>query len=496
MFLSQSIIAQTDVTNDLAIIDFYVAPNAVMPLSQADSIFLGAKVQNRGNTNQNNINIQVDIKKGIEVVYTKNIDIGTLTNNELDSFYYEGGHYLPIETGNYSINYTVSSDEIDIYPSNNTASTNFTISENTWQKDSGLEVDLSLLSLPQMDNLEEPINQQGILYDHLNDGDYATKARFYLGNNENSTLTNMAGQTVILRLEEIKFGQELTPENFELVGINNYLITAEDNANQFNGIRELVLDIYDVETGCIGVELNENNTYIVSVEYPEEDILLLNSNSHNYRWQVENVAILRSNIDHYFQWEDSDAIPIIHLLKTDNPESLFELDTPNIIADVTSSTVHFSTEFDNQDEIICNYHWDFGDGSPISNLQNPTHSYEIDGTYEVCLNISNAYSEVTSCRNIGVGTSVNTIDNTIFHALTIAPNPASDLLTVQFKTTRIAQTMNVKIINFSGKTFINKNYKNVLAQSLEFNVQELAAGLYILQINSEQGTSSHKIVIK
>lgn len=46
--------------------------------------------------------------------------------------------------------------------------------------------------------------------------------------------------------------------------------------------------------------------------------------------------------------------------------------------DLTSSTAT------NEAEAWC---WDFGDGSPVSNEQNPTHTYADGGSYEVCLTI-------------------------------------------------------------------------------------------------------------
>jgi PKD repeat protein len=39
---------------------------------------------------------------------------------------------------------------------------------------------------------------------------------------------------------------------------------------------------------------------------------------------------------------------------------------------------------------IVNYSWNFGDGSPISNLQNPCHTYQSSGTYSVILTITNS----------------------------------------------------------------------------------------------------------
>ena len=54
------------------------------------------------------------------------------------------------------------------------------------------------------------------------------------------------------------------------------------------------------------------------------------------------------------------------------------------------------------------YSWDFGDGSPLSNAVNPSHTYATPGTYTVCLSIQSASGcTSTTCSNVlaGAGTS-------------------------------------------------------------------------------------------
>ncbi|MBK8140529.1 MAG: PKD domain-containing protein [Chitinophagaceae bacterium] len=42
-------------------------------------------------------------------------------------------------------------------------------------------------------------------------------------------------------------------------------------------------------------------------------------------------------------------------------------------------------------ELVTGWSWNFGDGSPISTVQNPTHIFSTAGTYTVTLN-------ATRCR--------------------------------------------------------------------------------------------------
>ena len=59
------------------------------------------------------------------------------------------------------------------------------------------------------------------------------------------------------------------------------------------------------------------------------------------------------------------------------------------------------------------YTWDFGDGSPTSNLTSPTHTYAASGTYNVCLYMSSSTTSGTTC--------LDTICNQI--SVTVPPPP-------------------------------------------------------------------------
>jgi hypothetical protein len=70
--------------------------------------------------------------------------------------------------------------------------------------------------------------------------------------------------------------------------------------------------------------------------------------------------------------------------------------------------------------------WDFGDGN-ISTESSPLHSFPSDGTYNVCLTVSNANDSNTFCRNLVIGTGISsTGDNKINPLVTVFPNPARE----------------------------------------------------------------------
>jgi hypothetical protein len=74
--------------------------------------------------------------------------------------------------------------------------------------------------------------------------------------------------------------------------------------------------------------------------------------------------------------------------------------------------------------------WDFGDGSPKISQRSPYHSYAQNGTYKVCLTVSNENSTNTSCRNITIGTSATDDNKPNLIDVNIFPNPVQDFLLV------------------------------------------------------------------
>lgn len=53
------------------------------------------------------------------------------------------------------------------------------------------------------------------------------------------------------------------------------------------------------------------------------------------------------------------------------------------------------------------WEWIFGDGSVLSTEQNPTHTYDLDGDYEVCLTAANGGGENTICKTVTIVNGVS-----------------------------------------------------------------------------------------
>lgn len=68
-----------------------------------------------------------------------------------------------------------------------------------------------------------------------------------------------------------------------------------------------------------------------------------------------------------------------------------------------SSTFYNATFTDaSAGNFVSSWTWDFGDASPTSNQQNPSHTYSANGTYTVCLIISDTCESDTNCQSVTI----------------------------------------------------------------------------------------------
>src|SRR5690606_34092915 len=66
-------------------------------------------------------------------------------------------------------------------------------------------------------------------------------------------------------------------------------------------------------------------------------------------------------------------------------------------------------------------YWDIGDGSGVSNVADPTHTYAAEGIYEVCLTAFNTCGSAQKC--VTINTITTTIENIAGDNVALYPNP-------------------------------------------------------------------------
>lgn len=99
---------------------------------------------------------------------------------------------------------------------------------------------------------------------------------------------------------------------------------------------------------------------------------------------------------------------------------------------------------------------------------------------------------------MNVGPLVITSDKdvpSITNEFAISPNPAREVAYLQLALNKVAKQANVRIMDLAGRTVIEKAYNNIQRDQLQFSVDGLPAGTYLMQVTTENGTGTKKFVV-
>jgi PKD repeat protein len=157
------------------------------------------------------------------------------------------------------------------------------------------------------------------------------------------------------------------------------------------------------------------------------------------------------------------------------------------------------------------YVWDFGDGA-VSTEAYPNYFYANIGTYTICLTVSNADCQSTSCLTFTVdengiysgqggaqqGFYLNVVadialavneNNTTLAGLSIYPNPVSENTVMNYIASH-AFTATVEVYNMQGQKVVaqRKAIRNGQNQ-IPLELNNLTSGNYVLRLMDDKGNS-------
>jgi hypothetical protein len=94
-------------------------------------------------------------------------------------------------------------------------------------------------------------------------------------------------------------------------------------------------------------------------------------------------------------------------------------------------------------------------------------------------------------QNFYTATINSTEDNVQINDIQIYPNPAQDFIVITSHQLLKSNTV-VSIYDFTGKVILEEN--SLLSSNLRLNISALKAGIYLVQIKSEEGVFTRKLV--
>jgi len=133
--------------------------------------------------------------------------------------------------------------------------------------------------------------------------------------------------------------------------------------------------------------------------------------------------------------------------------------------------------------------WSYGDESADVDGQYPEeHFFEFNGTYEVCLDVTNTIGSDAICKMVEIteATNVGINDFAFLKSYALFPNPVQDLLSIRLLPIQ-NENVSIDIKDVTGRTVLQ--FERTLLENqennLSLNTSTFANGLYFVHITAE-----------
>jgi hypothetical protein len=156
------------------------------------------------------------------------------------------------------------------------------------------------------------------------------------------------------------------------------------------------------------------------------------------------------------------------------------------------------------------YTWNWGDGTSSTGAY-PSHTYAGPGTYTICLFISDSQGCTDSVcysfallrlqggapitinvvpGNTGIGEPIQSMPMTVF------PIPAKDQVQIRFNSPA-QDRLQVRLLDVAGRV-VKQEIKEVEAGdiNMSFELQNIPAGIYVLDVAGSQMQSQQKLIVE
>ena len=92
---------------------------------------------------------------------------------------------------------------------------------------------------------------------------------------------------------------------------------------------------------------------------------------------------------------------------------------------------------------------------------------------------------------------VSAIDETTLKAsVNVFPNPAKDQLNIQINLPEAASNLNVRLVNALGQVITNQYHGQLQSDNIEFNLENVPAGAYMLQIRDGKAQYTQSVIVQ
>ena len=141
-----------------------------------------------------------------------------------------------------------------------------------------------------------------------------------------------------------------------------------------------------------------------------------------------------------------------------------------------------------------NYVWNFGDGN-TSTIQNPVHTYAMDGIYQVCLSIVDDCGSDSTCQMLSV-IGAGLAEPGALTSLTVYPNPNTGTFVLKGNR-NLTEEMIIRVTDVVGKTLYLQGLEAGLGEfSTQISLSQAVAGMYFVQVQAGNAVRTIKVQIR
>lgn len=285
-------------------------------------------------------------------------------------------------------------------------------------------------------------------------------------------------------------------------------ITAEFNTGDcdLGGHFGYAYIVAECDSGVAGLEIETAFTCI-----EENDTVVLTApGGYFYQWSTGDTTQIITLIDPPYNssygcilTNQAGVHTLVQTVVTVNPSAYFGYDTTQVL-----SVNYTDSSLGN----ISAWQWDFGDGE-TSGTQNPTHTYDSAGTYNVSLTVTtfqgcqSSYDTTITLTvppdtmlppdsimppDISNPVAIGEIKELYFE---IYPVPSKDEITVSIGAKGELLKLEICVYDVAGN-LVYTTLKSKVSQGQKFNVRiaELSDGIYTLELRTKENKASHKFI--
>jgi hypothetical protein len=169
----------------------------------------------------------------------------------------------------------------------------------------------------------------------------------------------------------------------------------------------------------------------------------------------------------------------------------------------TTQPLHYIAENNATGTAPLDYLWAWGDGT-TDNTAYPSHTYDISGTYTICLTVTDANGcSDTYCNDYAFKTAspiayvqvvdgLTGIEDNALNSFSIYPNPAANTVTVELQNSLTSGESIYQLQDVTGKLMLSGT---INATKFNLDVSALSKGVYFLSLQTNDGRATKKIEV-